>query len=74
MTILNRYALQQTRRFLLISPDGPKETVVRRLTAHMVDQDYVQLAAEGFGHVSGASSSAGLGMSQYFMSEGHPAG
>ena len=74
MTILNRYnkkALQQMRRRLHISLDGTKAAVVRRLTAHMVD--YVQLAAEGFGHASGVSSSAGLGMSQHFRSEGCPA-
>ena len=74
MTILNnKKALQQMCRFLCISPDGTKETVVQRLTAHMVDQGYVQLAAEGFGHESGASSSAWLGMSQHFRSEGCPA-
>ena len=73
MTILNRYnkkALQQICRNLHIATDGNKETVVRRLAAHMV-RDYVQLAAEDFG-IAAEGPSAWLGMSQYFRSEGYP--
>ena len=45
---------------------GNKEEVARRLTAHMIDRDYVQLAASG-------ATFGSLGMSQYFRSEGYPA-
>ncbi len=40
-------ALQQQRRDLHVKIGGNKEEVVRRLTAHMIGRDYVQLPASG---------------------------
>ena len=60
-------ALQQKCRDLHIKIGGNKEEVVRRLTAHMIDRDYVQLAASG-------ATFGSRGMSQHFRTEGYAAG
>ena len=59
--------MQQKCRDLHIKIGGNKEEVVRRLTTHMIDQDYVQLATSG-------ATFGSLGMSQYLGSEGYATG